>query len=53
MLLQCCKIDQSISFLAGDGAGGPICGTGMGLRPRARRSRGSMEVEKRAAGQWH
>jgi len=36
---------------AGDSAGGPINGTGMGLRPRARRSRGPTEMKKRATGQ--
>ena len=39
------------SIPAGDSAGGPINGTGMGLRPRARRSRGPTEMKKRATGQ--
>ena len=38
-------------FLAGDGAGGPIYGKEMGLRPRAKRNRGPTEIKKRGVGQ--
>ena len=44
-------VEKNVFLLAGDGAGGPIYGKEMGLRPRAKRNRGPTEVKKRGVGQ--
>ena len=46
-----CSLKKNVFLLAGDGAGGPIYGKEMGLRPRAKRNRGPTEVKKRGVGQ--